>query len=200
MTTQTLIRQGREYRQISEYQLSQAEQTDQLIVEGYALTFDQPTIMLESGDIQYKEMIDRGALNQTDMTDVILNYDHNGKVMARTRNKTLELNVDERGLFVRARLDGTEEGRKLYEEIKGGYIDRMSFSFTVATETYDQQNRTRIITGIRRIYDVSAVSFPAYDTTSIQARSYLEAEADREQKALASANLRRKLMLRTFTF
>lgn len=156
--------------------------------------------MLESGDIQYKEMIDRGALNQTDMTDVILNYDHNGKVMARTRNKTLELNVDERGLFVRARLDGTEEGRKLYEEIKGGYIDRMSFSFTVATETYDQQNRTRIITGIRRIYDVSAVSFPAYDTTSIQARSYLEAEADREQKALASANLRRKLMLRTFTF
>jgi HK97 family phage prohead protease len=120
--------------------------------------------------------------------------------MARTRNNTLELNIDESGLFVRAKLDGTEEGRKLYEEIRGGYIDRMSFSFTVGEERYDRENRMRVIEGIKRIYDVSAVDIPAYDTTSISARSFFEAEAEKERKALDSALARKKLLLKTFTF
>lgn len=164
------------------------------------MTFDQPTVLYRVGDMEYKEMIDQRALADADLSDVIFNYDHAGKVMARTRNKTLELSIDQRGLLIRARLDGTEEGRRLYEEIRGGYIDRMSFSFTVSEERYDKENRMRIITGIRRIYDVSAVSIPAYDTTTIQARSFLEAEAERERKALDSANLRKKLITHTFTF
>ena len=145
-------------------------------------------------------MIDRRSLLNANLTDVIFNYNHGGKVMARTRNKTLELSIDEQGLFVRARLDGTDEGRKLYDEIRGGYIDRMSFSFTVGEERYDRENRMRVIEGIKRIYDVSAVDIPAYDTTSISARSFFEAVADEERKALDSAELRRKLLLRTFTF
>lgn len=145
-------------------------------------------------------MIDARALLNAEMSDVIFNYNHSGKVMARTRNKTLELIVDERGLHIRAKLDGTEEGRKLYEEIRGGYIDRMSFSFTVADQRYDKENRMRVITGIRKLYDVSAVDIPAYDTTSISARSYFEAEAETERKALDSATARKKLLLRTFTF
>lgn len=193
-------RKDREYRKVLEFEIRQIEETDGLFVEGYALTFDQPTVMYELDGLQYKEMIDARALNSADLTDVIFNYNHSGKVMARTRNKTLELSTDLRGLHIRAKLDGTEEGRKLYEEIKGGYIDRMSFSFTVADQRYDKENRMRVITGIRKVYDVSAVDIPAYDTTSIVARSFFEAEAEKERKALDSAQERRKLLLRTFTF
>ena len=182
------------------WELRQAEDSEGLYVEGYALTFDQPTVIAEIDGMEFKEMIDRKSLLDANLTDVIFNYNHGGKVMARTRNKTLELTVDERGLLVRARLDGTEEGRKLYDEIRGGYIDRMSFSFTVAEERYDRENRMRVIEGIKRIYDVSAVDIPAYDTTSISARSFFEAAAEEERKALVSAELRRKLLLRTFTF
>jgi HK97 family phage prohead protease len=193
-------RKEREIRKMAEFQIRQAEQSDGQYVEGYALTFDTPTVLYELDGIEYKEMIDARALNASDMSDVIFNYNHSGKVMARTRNNTLELTLDERGLFVRAKLDGTEEGRKLYDEIRGGYIDRMSFSFVVSEQRYDKENRMRVITGIRKIYDVSAVDIPAYDTTSISARSFFEAAAEEERKALDSAAERRKLLLRTFTF
>jgi HK97 family phage prohead protease len=193
-------RKDRQFRAIQQWELRQAEDSDGLYVEGYALTFDQPTVIAEIDGMEFKEMIDRRSLLNANLTDVIFNYNHGGKVMARTRNKTLELSIDEQGLFVRARLDGTDEGRKLYDEIRGGYIDRMSFSFTVGEERYDRENRMRVIEGIKRIYDVSAVDIPAYDTTSISARSFFEAVADEERKALDSAELRRKLLLRTFTF
>jgi HK97 family phage prohead protease len=193
-------RKDRQFRAIQQWELRQAEDSDGLYVEGYALTFDQPTVIAEIDGMEFKEMIDRRSLLNANLTDVIFNYNHGGKVMARTRNKTLELSVDEQGLFVRARLDGTDEGRKLYDEIRGGYIDRMSFSFTVGEERYDRENRMRVIEGIKRIYDVSAVDIPAYDTTSISARSFFEAVAEEERKALDSAELRRKLLLRTYTF
>ena len=193
-------RKDRQFRAIQQWELRQAENSDGLYVEGYALTFDQPTVIAEIDGMEFKEMIDRRSLLNANLSDVIFHYNHGGKVMARTRNKTLELSVDEQGLFVRARLDGTDEGRKLYEEIRGGYIDRMSFSFTVGEERYDRENRMRVIEGIKRIYDVSAVDIPAYDTTSISARSFFEAVAEEERKALDSAELRRKLLLRTFTF
>jgi uncharacterized protein len=86
--------------------------------------------------------------------------------------------------------------RKLYEEIKGGYIDRMSFSFTVQESAYDSVNCLRTIRKVKRLYDVSAVDIPAYDTTSISARSYFELEREKE-KSLASDELRKKLILKT---
>lgn len=163
------------------------EDDNALYVEGYAATFNSPTVLYSFDGVDYKEVIDARAFDNADMSDVIFNYDHSGKVMARTRNNTLELSTDSRGLHVRARLDGTTEGRSLYQEIQGGYVDRMSFQFSVAEDSYDRKTNTRTILKVKRLYDVSAVSIPAYDDTSIQARSYFEAEADKvkaeEQRA-----------------
>lgn len=196
------LKPDREYRRFETFEVramdSQEDQDSGKYVEGYALTFEQPTVLYEWDGIQYKEQIARGALMASDMKDVIFNYDHGGKVMARTRNKTLTLTVDDRGLFIRARLDGTDEGRKLYEEIRGGYIDKMSFAFSTSADEYNKDTKIRTITAIKRIYDVSAVSIPAYDTTSIAARSFFFAEAEKERKALESAELRRKLILLTY--
>jgi HK97 family phage prohead protease len=150
-------------------------------VEGYAAVFDRETVMYEYDGIQYKEVIDRNAFNGTQMQDVVLNFNHSGKPVARTKNKTLEVRTDDVGLFISADLSGTEEGRRLYEEIKGGYIDKMSFAFTVSAEEYNKDTHTRRITGIKRLYDVAAVDFPVYDTTTIQARSFFEVEAEKER-------------------
>jgi HK97 family phage prohead protease len=178
----------REYRSFAEFRLAEAD-AGEMTVEGYAVVFNSPTVMYTLGDTEYKEQIDRQAFAGADMNDVVLNYNHNGKVMARTRNKTLQLSVDDRGLYIRARLDGTEEGRRLYEEIKGGYLDRMSFAFSVADEDYSGDTQMRTIKKIQRLYDVSVVSLPAYDDTSISARSYFSAVAEEQRKALESASL-----------
>lgn len=193
-------RKDREFRKFSQFEIRAAGDPSgqEMYVEGYALTFNSPTVLWEYDGIEYKEMIDPNALSATDMTDVIFNFNHGGKVMARTRNKTLELRVDATGLFIRARLDGTEEGRKMYEEIRGGYIDRMSFSFIANEDSYNSDTCTRVIKGIKKLYDVSAVDIPAYDTTSISARSFFEAEAEKERKAAEAAELRKKLILLTY--
>lgn len=191
-----LTRKDREFRKFAEFNIRALENNDgenDLYVEGYAATFDDPTVLWEYDGVEYKEQIDDKAFDEADMSDVIFNYNHGGKVMARTRNKTLQLTLDEKGLYVRAKLDGTDEGRKLYEEINGGYIDRMSFAFTVAEESYDRDNHTRTIRKVKKLYDVSAVDIPAYDSTSISARSFFEAEAEKEKKALDSAERRQKL-------
>lgn len=182
-----------------EEELPSAEGAEEkaLYVEGYASVFDSETVLFELDGVEYKEMICTGAFDNCKMDDVIFNYNHEGKVIARTRNHTLELNVDTKGLRIKARLDGTEEGRRIYEEIKGGYIDRMSMAFTIGEESYDQEDHMWKVRGLKRLYDVSAVSIPAYDDTSIEARknSILEAEAQegRERKAAADFQ-RRKLM------
>lgn len=166
---------------------------DGMIVEGYAATFEDETVMYEYDGIQFKEVIVRGAFDNTQMSDVVMNYNHDGKPVARTKNNTLQLAVDDIGLRIKADLSGTDEGRKLYEEIKGGYIDKMSFAFTVNSEEYVKDTRTRRITGIKRLYDVAAVDIPAYNSTNIQARSFFEAEAQRE---LAEARELRKRKLK----
>ena len=110
------------------------------------------------------------------MSDVIMQYDHRGRVFARTRNNTLTVTPDDKGLFIEADLGGTEIGRELYEEIRGGYTDRMSFGFTVNGEVEEYQKTEegvalyiRHITSVQKLYDVSAVSLPANDGTSIAA-------------------------------
>lgn len=170
----------------------------ELWVEGYASKFDSETVLFEVNNIEYKEMICTGAFDSCKMDDVIFNYNHSGKVMARTRNHTLQLLVDEKGLFIRARLDGTEEGRRLYEEIQGGYIDRMSFAFTISEESYDSENHLWKVRAVKKLYDVSAVDIPAYDDTSIEARKNFILEADAQEKRKAEAELaKRRLKLKT---
>lgn len=180
----------------------EGEEGQEMIVQGQAVTFEQETVLFKCGDTEYKEVIDRNAFNETDMSDVIFNYNHSGKVVARTRNNTLKLSIDSNGLNIEARLDGTEEGRKLYEEIKGGYIDRMSFCFDIEEESYNKETHTWRVLQIGKLYDVSAVDIPAYDTTSISARSSRLAVAEKEQKALERAKLQKerskKLLYKTY--
>ena len=187
---------GQEYRsiEISNIELRK-EGEDDLIVEGYATTFEQPYELYNLGDYIVQEQVARNAFDGCDMSDVIFQYDHNGRVMARTRNKTLELSTDNHGLKIRAHLGGTELGRQLYEEIKGGYTDRMSFRFMVGKnkreviEEDHEHNVTtvlRTIESITKLYDVSAVSIPANEATDISARSAADGaiEGLREQERL----------------
>ena len=162
-------------------------------VEGYAAVFDEETVLYEYDGIQYKEVIDRNAFSGAEMRDVVMNFNHGGKPVARTKNGTLTLTVDSKGLRIAADLGGTEEGRRLYEEIRGGYLDQMSFAFTVNKQEYDRAKRLRRITGFKRIFYVAAVDVPAYDGTSIAARSWAKAEAERE---VAEADKRRRLALK----
>ena len=173
----------------------QEAEEQELYVEGYAVRFDSPTVLFEYGGTEYKEQIDRHAFDGALMEDVIFNYNHGGKVLARTRNDTLWLTVDDTGVFVRARLDGTEEGRKLYEEIAGGYIDRMSFAFTVREEGYDEEDHLWTNQTVTRLYDVSAVDIPAYDDTSIAARRAAVEDSQRARQAALALD-KRKLKLK----
>lgn len=154
------------------------------IVTGYASTFEQPYMLFGGEGWEYWEVVDRGAFDETDMSDVIMQYDHRGRVFARTRNNTLEVTTDDEGLFIEADLGGTEIGRELYEEIRGGYTDRMSVGFTVDGELEEKEKDengvmkyTRHITKVGKLFDVSAVSIPANDTTQISATERSLAEA-----------------------
>lgn len=170
--------------------------SDEMIVEGYALTFDSPTVLYSIDGVDYKEVIARGALDGADLTDVPFKYNHsdNVMIMARTRNKTLELTVDEVGLKIRASIAPTQDGKDLYTLIKRGDVDKMSFAFTVEEDSYNKETRTRTITKIKKLYDVAAVDIPAYDSTSISARSYFELENEKE-KAMDIANRAKRIEL-----
>lgn len=189
---------GIEYRRInvSGLQLRSGDNDDDMIVEGYATTFNEPYMLYTVADYTVREQVDPHSFDECDMSDVIFQYNHEGRVFARTRNKTLELECDEHGLKIRAHLGGTEIGRQLYEEIKGGYTDRMSFGFVVKSDerlvtTIDGVTDVlRTITGFEKLYDVSAVSIPANDATEISARSCFDGivEALKAQEALAREN------------
>lgn len=172
-----------------------ADGSDELLVEGYAATFDSPTVLYSYDGVDYKEVIDSRAFEGADMSDVIFNYNHGGKVVARTRNNTLELTTDSRGLRISAKVGGTVDGRNLHQEIRDGYIDRMSFRFKVKEDSYDRATQTRKILKFEKIYDVSAVDIPAYGDTSIQARSFFETEAEKAKQEAADAEQRQRLIL-----
>lgn len=160
---------------------------EKYIVEGYATTFNEPYVLFSDGDRTFSEVVDSRALEGTDTSDVIFQYDHSGMVYARTKNDTLQLSTDEHGLKIRADLGSTEASRQMYEAISAGLVDQMSFAFVVDDEDYDKTTRTRTITHIKKLYDVSAVSIPANPGTEISARSafegYIEAEKLEELEA-----------------
>ena len=181
------IKSDREYRnmKIEVREVQNPDEDEKKIVTGYASTFDEPYKLFDGDGWEYWEVVDRGAFDETDMDDVIMQYDHRGRVFARTRNNTLEVNPDDEGLFIEADLGGTEIGRELYEEIRGGYTDRMSFGFTVSGELEEKEKDengflrfTRHITKVGKLYDVSAVSIPANDGTSIGADAVSRSLAD----------------------
>lgn len=173
---------------------------DKMRVEGYAVTFEQPATH-KYGSRKFTETIKRGALDKTEMKDVPLRYNHNDNVMvmARTRNKSLKLTKDEKGLKIEAELLDTQSNRDLYKGIKEGLIDKMSFAFSVAdggsTWTFKDDETIRDVTNIDKLYDVSVVDTPFYDSTSVYARSLELLES--EERRLDSLREIKLLKLKT---
>lgn len=168
------LESGREFREMQ----FNAVDDNEKIVEGYATTFNQPYLLYEFDDCKVYEVVDSRAFVGCDLSDVIMQYDHMGRVFARNKNNTLSFTTDSVGFKIRGNLGGTELGSQIYEEIKGGYSDKMSISFTVAKdkrESIKEENGiitvTRTILQFKKIYDVSVVSIPANDMTSISARN-----------------------------
>lgn len=179
------IKSEREYRmiQMPEMQFRALEDEEQkYIVEGYATTFDDPYVLFEYDGNKYMEQITRDALLNADMGDVIFLYNHEGMVYARQSNGTLQLSINEHGLYVRADLSSTEASRQMYESIKAGLVTQMSWAFTVEEESYNEKTRTRSILKVRKVYDVSAVSIPANPNTDISARSYWDGVIEEERR------------------
>ena len=195
------ICKDREYRTLVSFGAeNKDDDKDSYKVSGYASTFDTYTLFEVDG-IEYKERIDAHAFDNADMSDVIMQYDHAGKVFARTSNGTLSVSVDERGLKVEADLSTTEASRELYDEIASGLIIKMSFAFKVSEEHYDSNSHTRVVDNISKVYDVSAVSIPANPDTEIFARSAFfdgvikKEKAERLEQTRKEAE-KRKLKLR----
>lgn len=190
MNIQDKINNGREYRKM-ELNIQEPESYN---VRGYATTFNEKYTLWDDGDFRVDEQVDPHAFDECDMRDVIFQYDHEGRVFARTSNDTLKLTPDAHGLEVNAYLGGTEIGRNLFEEIKGGYTSKMSFGFHVEADEIKEEEvdgktiYTRTIKRINKLFDVSAVSIPANDGTEISARSLKDGaiaklEAERLLKA-----------------
>ena len=202
-TIEDRLNEGRQYRNIDvtafERRTEGEEGKSEKIVSGYATTFNDPYILWTEPGYVIREQIDRAAFDECDMTDVIMQYDHQGRVFARTSNNTLATEPDDTGLHIRAKLGGTEIGRQLYEEIDGGYTTKMSFGFKVEEDRRDKAEKEdgtieilRTITKISKLYDVSAVSLPANDATSISARSYGEGVIAEVREELAAQEERAK--------
>lgn len=204
------IANGREYRDMV-LTVSDSNE-EEMIVEGYATTYDEPYELYRFDEnTTVMEQVSRDAFVGTDMSDVIFQYNHEGRVFARISNGTLELTSDEHGLKTVANLGGTNEGRNLYQEIKGGYTNKMSFGFTVEEDDIEVMEESennvvylRTIRKIGKLYDVSAVSIPANNYTEISARNRVDGEIEAIQterlnlakQKLENEKARQKLALR----
>ena len=195
------VKNDREYRSMT----MTAVEGEGMTVRGYATTFDDPYTLYEDKDMVLREIIDHDALNDADMSDVIMQYDHEGRVFARVSNNTLTVEPDAHGLSMSADLGGTSLGRGLFEEIKGGYTTKMSWGFSVNRERDEWKSETapdgraletRIIRSVRKVYDVSAVSLPANDATEISARSLADGAIERlKAERLEALEIRKRKML-----
>lgn len=154
------------------------EENGEMIIEGYAVIFET------KADLGWcKEIISRDAFNNCNMSDCVMKYNHNDNclILARTRNKSLELLVDNKGLKIKATLIDTTQNRDIYKMIKAGLLDKMSFAFSVKKQEWDYENDVRRITDISQLFDVSVVDVPAYDTTEIYARNKKEYEEEKDK-------------------
>lgn len=209
------LNSGREFRMTQDFEIRKPKEGEEQkkIVRGYATTFNQEYLLYDWGDYKVFEQVDRHAFDECDMSDVIMQYDHMGRVFARNKNGTLQLGPDDIGLGIEADLSGTDLGGQVYEEIKGGYTTKMSMAFTVGEDerTVKENKETNVvevhrkITKVKKLFDVSAVSYPANDMTSISARQFSEGviEELKQERLRAKAEAREaqiaKLRLRIRT-
>jgi len=193
------MKSDREYRSM-ELHINQEEEAPSYEVKGYASTFEPYKLFTDEDGVDYYEQIDPHAFDDADLSDVVFRIDHEGAVYARTSAGTVELWTDEHGLGNRADLSKTQKARDLYEDIKVGNYPKMSFAFTVAEDHYDRATHTRVIDRIKKVFDVSPVSFPANPTTelSVSTRDYfngvIEAEKaerlERERREIQKQKIR----------
>ena len=181
--------------------LDDGSTVEDMVVEGYAFKYDSETVLYETENgFQYREVIEKGALDGADLSDVPFKYNHNDGVfiVARTRNGSLELIPDDVGLFIRARFIDTQTGRDFFKMIQERLIDKMSFAFTESSdysEEYGENFVTHHVRQFRRIWDVSGVDIPAYDATEIYARSIAVLEKRRGEVLERTMQQKRKRMM-----
>jgi HK97 family phage prohead protease len=165
-------------------------------VEGYAARYE-PYVLYYDGDQPVYERFEPGCFDNCDMSDVIMQYDHEGKVLARTGNGSLIVGADENGLFFAADLGRTDAARSLYDDVQAGMVTKMSWRFRCGTYYYDVETRTIVHKTVKKIYDVAPVSIPANDNTEINARAWVDGEIAQAARSEAELNeRRRKLRLR----
>lgn len=170
------------------------------ILEGRAIVFDTPTpIFLDRDGNQWFEQIHNDALEGVDLSNVVLKYNHSRHVppLASTKADTLDLIVDSRGMGVTARMANTTQASDIYELVRSGILDKMSFAFVVnsGSDNWDLKTKTRTIFKFDKIYDVSVVDFPAYDDTTITARNIIKAQQELRDREREHLLLRLKTML-----
>lgn len=195
----------REYRDFVLAVMEQAaeEQEEKKMVQGYASVFDHPYTLWEDDEFVIQEQVDSRAFDETDMSDVIFQYNHEGRVFARTKNNTLSVIPDEKGLAILADLGGTDIGLQLYQEIKGGYTTQMSYGYLVEGSKWEDRElddgrilSLRTITRVKKVYDVSAVSIPANDATSISVRDLSDGVISKiKAERLEALDLERRRLL-----
>ena len=162
-------------------------------VEGYAARYEPYELYRDANGEPVYERFERGCFDGCDMSDIIYQYDHSGKVFARTSNGSLIVEPDDAGLFMAADLGRTAAARAHYEDdIKSGMVTKMSWRFAVGDYYYDRETRTIVHTKVRKIYDVSAVSIPANDNTEINARAWVDGEIAQAARSEAELEERRR--------
>lgn len=182
---------------IANIEIREVNDSNEMIVEGYAATFEQPTVLYKYEGNEYKEVISRGAFDNTDMSDVVLRYNHNDSypLLARSKNGSLKLSIDDIGLKVEAKLFNTRASQDVYDLVKAGALDKMSFAFTINKSSYDRDLRTRSIEGIDKLYDVAIVDVPAYESTSLNARKLFDGNINEEDEENEKTKLKIKIKL-----
>jgi len=193
------------YHRLYEVRALDKGDDNKMIIEGKAVTFGDKTVLFKWGDQSICEIIDKNAFKDADMSDVFLKYNHSEDLMvlARTKSQTLSLEVKEDGLYMRAELADTTGGRDLYELIRRGDIDKMSFAFSIEKDGEEKLETDSEITftvkKIRKLYDVAAVPLPAYENTNIYARRLGEVETRQEQVEAEKRDLEiRRIKAKTF--
>ena len=161
-----------EFRSVGYAEVPQNIEESRQTIEGYATIFDAATCLYSSNGVDYWEVVDAGAFDGADMSNVVLRYNHsdNFSILARTSNDTLRLNVDERGLHIEADIAATSQGKDIYELIKRKDISKMSYGYIVNKDYIEKVSETkyvRHIAQIRKVVDVSVVDLPAYDATDV---------------------------------
>lgn len=161
-------------------------------VEGYAALYDPYVLYYDENDQPVYERFERGCFDGADMSDVIMQYDHEGRVLARTSNGSLIVEVDEKGLFFAADLGRTETARSYYEDVSTGMVNKTSWRFRLGDYYYDKANRTIVHTSVKKVYDVAPVSIPANNNTEINARAWVDGVIDLAARSEAELEERRR--------